>query len=263
MSKKLATRKSTQLSAETQEALQKKLASVRDRLEVGGGRMIRTKGKRFTFPDGTKVNEPLEVVVVDFMAWNIYFDEIYDEDNPVPPVCYALNEKAKELTPSPNCKEPQVDLGELCKPCHWNQFKSHANGKGKACQNRRLLAVLPANADEDDELMLISASPMAVGDWDDYVAQLSADGYLPISVITMLDFDDDVDFPKLTFEKVDENPDIDYYFKFSATAVELLTREPQYEEEGEEKKPVKKAAPKKKAATKKKVAAKKAAARRR
>lgn len=263
MSKKLAKRQSTELSAETQEALQKKLATVRDRVEVGGGRMIRTKGKRFTFPDGTKVNEPLEVVIIEFMAWNLYFDEPYDEDNPIPPVCYAFNERPKDMTPSPNCKEMQIGADELCKGCHWNKFGSAPNGKGKACQNRRLFALLPANADEEDEMMLMSASPTSVSGFDAYVTQLSSDGELPISVITEIDFDDDVDYPKLTFSKIDDNPDVDYYFKYSAAAVDLLTREPQYEEEGEEETPAKKAAPKKKAATKKKVAAKKAAARRR
>jgi len=262
MSKKLATRRSTQVSTETQEALQKKLATVRDRLDVGGGRMIRTKGKRFTFPDGTKINEPLEVVIIDFMAWNLYFDEPYDEDNPIPPACYAFNEKAKELTPSVNCKEAQIEADELCKTCHWNKFGSAPNGKGKACQNRRLFALLPANAGEDDEMMLMSASPTSVTGFDEYVAQLSSDGELPISVITELDFNDDLDYPQLVFSKVEPNPDVNYYFKFSRDAVDLLTREPQYEEEGKEEEE-KKAAPKKKAATRKKVAAKKAATRKR
>lgn len=255
MAKSIATRKPKQMSTATRERMDAELARTSSRIEIGGGRMIRTRGRRFTFPDETKINGPLEVVVIDYMAWNTYYDEPWEEDKTVPPVCYAFNEEPSKLAPSENSKEIQGEAGELCKSCHWNEFGSAPNGKGKACQNRRLLAVLPPDASEEDELMVVSVSPSAITKFDSFVSTCRDEyGVTPIGVICEMDFNEAVDYPSLTFRAVAENPDIDFYFNKTTEARAMLTNEPSYESD-EDDKPA--ATPKRKALTKKKVAKKK------
>jgi hypothetical protein len=261
VSKKLATRKPTQMSASTREKMEAQLAKIANRVDIGGGRMIRLSNNRFVFPDETKVNGPLEVIVIDSLCWNTYYDEPFDKDNPIPPVCYAFGEEPKSLVPSENSKELQIEPGESCQSCHWNEFKSAPNGKSKACQNRRLLCVLPPDASEEDEEMLISVSPSAIQKYDAFVLRCRDEyGVTPVGVICQIDFNEAVEFTSLTFDIAGENPDIDYYFNKIGTARALLTNEPSYEDNAEEA-PKRKALPKKKVA-KKKVAKKKASARR-
>ena len=134
------------VSGSQQEALDK----LRARLLTPTGDKIKISNKQFKLPSGD-VLDFLDVVVVDFVFYNTYYEGAFDPNNIVPPNCFSINVESKNMTPSPNAPDAQHSD---CAGCWANQFGS--SGKGKACQNRCLLAVLPSDAKEDTDFAILT-----------------------------------------------------------------------------------------------------------
>lgn len=153
--------------------------ALRARLNAPTGDKIKISDKQFHLPNG-EVADSLDVVIVDFVYYNAYYDSVYDPDNVTPPACIALSPDPKGMVPSPNSPDPQNDT---CAGCWANEFGS--KGKGKACGNRILIAVLPADADEGTELSIIDISPTATKGFSAYLGSVArALGKMPYEVIT-------------------------------------------------------------------------------
>lgn len=84
-----------------------------------------------------------------------YYDKPFDSANPAPPVCYAVGQNQRDMSPHPRMQEapdyfvPQNKgpSGEVlaCQGCPKSVFGSAVNGrKGRACTQRKVLAVIPA-----------------------------------------------------------------------------------------------------------------------
>ena len=165
----MATRAKANLPVNYQEQLAKEAAEISKRIATPSGDRIRFNSNRSLItPDGGE-GEELEVVVVDFVSSNLFYDGPFDRDNPLPPVCFAIGEDPKTLVPSPNSPEPQASS---CAECPMNAFGSAPNGKGKACKNERLMAILPPDAEADDPLWTISAGPTSIKGFDAYVGNV-------------------------------------------------------------------------------------------
>ena len=124
-----------------QDMLRKQAESMSERTSPASGISIRvTQDKQFSLPDGQKTDE-LEVVIVDFVARNEFYEGAYDKDNMSPPACFAIGVAPNKLVASDNSPQKQADT---CAECPMNAFGSA--GKGKACKNGRVLAVLPVDA---------------------------------------------------------------------------------------------------------------------
>jgi hypothetical protein len=90
------------------------------------------------------------VVILDWVRENTLYTERYNPDSPQPPICYSFARGPAEeeamgphtsMQADPNYFVPQSDI---CKTCQHNQWGSADKGRGKACQNRRRLTMLPA-----------------------------------------------------------------------------------------------------------------------
>ena len=186
--------------------LKAQVADLSTRVAPAGGDSIRvTQDKKFQLPNGTKSEGPLDVVIVDFITVHNYYEGAYDKDNIVPPNCFAIGRIPLQMIPSANAPDKQADN---CQTCPMNQWGS--SGKGKACKNGRLLAVLPPDATEDDPLMVISVSPTAVKAFDAYVAAVALKfGMSPAGVITEVSFDPSVDYGSLRFGNPRMNENLD------------------------------------------------------
>lgn len=177
------------------------------------------------------------VVIIDFQRLNTYYGERFDQDNPMPPVCYAVGRTEEEMGPSPHMQQdlsyfqPQNDptLYGACKTCALNQWGSADQGRGKACQNRRELTLLPAGfyvprqRSRDFDLRLIDdpahyqAGDVArlrlpvtsVNNWARYVNLISAQHRRPPSgVVTRIYLEPDQKTQyKVNFELVELVPD--------------------------------------------------------
>ena len=170
---------STELSVIQKEILAAKQQQT-SQVEALSGNKIKVSRQGFTFPDGQTAASEMVCVIVEFGSQNRYYDTPYNENNPTPPACWAANKAVKELAPDDSVEDPQ---STSCSTCPMNEFGS--NGKGKACSNRRFLAVLPPDADEGDDLMLLDISPMSLKNFDAYIHKLDSKyGKIPVEVET-------------------------------------------------------------------------------
>lgn len=153
-------------------------AALRARLMAPTGDKIKISNKQFKLPSGD-VLDYLSIVVVDFVYYNAYYEGAFDPNNIVPPNCFSLAEEPKSAVPSPNSPEVQHDN---CAGCWANEFRS--SGKGKACQNRVLLAVLPTDATEETPFIILDISPTAIRGFSSYLTSVARGGKMPYEVVT-------------------------------------------------------------------------------
>lgn len=155
------------------------VAALRARLMAPTGDKIKISEKQFKLPSGD-VLDFLDIVIVDFVYYNTYYEGAYDSSNIVPPNCFALHPEPKGMAPSANSPDPQC---ESCSGCWANEFGS--SGKGKACQNRVLIAALPTDAKEDTPFAILDISPTAVKGFSSYLTSVARSlGKMPYEVIT-------------------------------------------------------------------------------
>ncbi len=187
-----------------------------------------TQDKQFALPDGTKTREPLELIVLGFNSRNDFYESDFDKDNIVPPTCFAIGDIPTQLVPSPNSPEKQ---STACAGCPMNEFGS--KGKGKACKNSRVLAVMRPGVHLDDNgervdqpIWLLQVSPTAVKVWDSYVKEVQRNfNAPPLCVITTVDFADS-DYPTVEFTNAAPHDDLEYAFSRAEEAAQLLAQEP-------------------------------------
>ena len=217
-----------------QDMLRKQAEANASRVEPGSGKSIRIgQDKSFTLPDGTKTRESLQLVVVDFVSRNEYYEGAYNKDDITPPNCFAIHPEPKQLAPSDNSPDKQCDD---CASCPMNQFGSAPTGAGKACKNTRVLAVMPPDADDDTEIWTLKVSPTAIKAFDGFVAGVNRAFQLPpVGVVVTVGFSDAKDFPSLEFTDPQLNENVAVHFGRQDEAREMLMREPDGSSFGAEK----------------------------
>lgn len=164
-------------------------------------------------------NNEMAVVVLDHVIENLYYDQPYDPDEPIPPAAYALGRDEATIRWSQDSIQPYA--GELCKDSDINQWGSAEKGRGKACRNMRRLLMIPAGTfSKQVEFKLIEdpehykhASPVfmklpptSTTNWAVYVKQLKgALNKPPFVVVTRVKVvpDSKSQF-KVTFEAMEE-----------------------------------------------------------
>ena len=147
------------------------------RLTVTGGRLLYNGNK----VDGDK----MDCIVLASTRSNTYFEGAYDADNPQAPVCYAYGTDELTMKPHKASAKPQSDS---CMTCPNNEWGS-GRGKGKACKNRRILAVLPGDTTDPASapVATVTLPIMSVQNWANYSGQISAGYNVPtLAVITTL-----------------------------------------------------------------------------
>ena len=214
-----------------QEQLKAQVAAQANKIAPPSGINIRvTQDKKFQLPDGSKVDGPLDLVIVDFVSRNSFYEGAYDPNNISPPACFAIHPEPKQMVPSDNSPVKQADD---CASCPMNQFGSA--GKGKACKNSRVLAVLPPDADADTPLWLLQVSPTALKGFDGFVGSVARTFQMPpIAVIASVDFSPNETYASLTFGDPRPNENVAVHFARQAEAKELLMVEPDVSGFGQE-----------------------------
>ena len=210
-------------------------------LSTGEGmQFVKGKAGRWTFPDGDVVKNEITVVVLDW-AYHYSFwpkDQPYDPNNQQPPVCVAVGQSAGEMRPSDNSIDKQHE--GPCATCPQNQFGS-GGGNRKACKNSIVLAFKRYDDEiEDDTIYFLGVPPSALKGWGQYVSKLAQAGRAPAEVVTVVAFDEKVDYPKPVFtadarrtkEYLEVDEDGNSYFAAFVTdldkATQTLLREPTF-----------------------------------
>lgn len=189
------------LPADLREELSADALSIKDRIGAPSGDYIGvTRDKTFRLPGVDKEAKELRAIVVDWAAFNQFYEGKFDPKNIKPPVCASLGIVLKELKPLENAPKPQH---AECETCPNNQWGSDG-GKGRACKNQRLLAILPPDDPENGPLALLKVSPTGIKHFDKYVNTI-ANSTLPvphpIAFITRIYFDENSDYASLRFEQ--------------------------------------------------------------
>lgn len=223
-----------QVMARYRAKLAERAADLSKQISAAPSNVIRTKGRIFTLPDGTTHPGPFEAVIVDFVAFNSFFEGAYNATKPVPPVCWATGEM-DSLQPSQTAPKRQHE--GPCATCPKNQWGSATNGgKGKACKNQLKLAVIPANLATADpsKIYTLSVSPTGIKLFSAFARRVQkslGDDALPIRVVCKISFDPNQSYPTLVFTEAEVNEKLGVALTLLDDARELLMREPKSEDE--------------------------------
>lgn len=219
-------RAKVQLPVDIAEQERKELEALSKRLQAPtGNRITVTQSKTFKLPNGDELDS-LECIVVDFMAAYYYYTDAFERGNITPPACFALGLEPTMLVPHDSAPNKQA---EACAGCWANQFGS--SGKGKACQNTRLLAVMTPDATDDAPLYLIKVSPTAIKSFDAHVGAVARTFVKPIrGVVTRISFSEDAEYASMRFSVIGPCTKDQYALATSrkVEAVELLSTPPDY-----------------------------------
>lgn len=114
---------------------------------VSGGTFLSTRGGVLSIGEESLPGNQACVIILDVLKENTFYAGKFDPDNAVPPICYAFGRDVDEMAPHPTMQadleyfQPQSDT---CAACPHNEWGSAEKGRGKACQNRRRLQLIPA-----------------------------------------------------------------------------------------------------------------------
>lgn len=191
--------------------------------DVGLGRSIGLQGGTMMYNGAEVAGNKLQCIVIDSILVNTYYDVAYKADTPTSPVCFAYGvvdlddpDAAIEMAPHEEASAPQNPVcgkagQEGC--CPFNEWESADTGRGKACQNRRKLCIIPYDADTDPSLVAaiehayLTVPVTSVAPWAAYVKQLDTmfNGKPPLAFVTEIALvpDKGTQF-KLTFKLVEE-----------------------------------------------------------
>jgi hypothetical protein len=191
------------LPVDVNAAMAQEIADIQKRISAPSGDQIKvTQSKTFKLPNGLEVDDPLEVIIIDFVALNSYYETDFDRNNITPPICFALGLEPAGLSPEDSSSDKQAGS---CASCWANQFGS--KGKGKACSNHRLLAVIPTDADAETPIWLLKVSATAIRAFDGYVSSIARTYNMPVrGVITELTFSPDSEYATLRFRAIGPAP---------------------------------------------------------
>ena len=122
----------------------------------------------------------MPVCVIDSALENAFYDQKFDPDKPVAPVCFAFGtgEVGEVMAPHPDSEKPQA---ETCAKCPQNVFGTADTGKGKACKNQRKLALIHGDIVDKNSgdiattsIARATLSPMNAPVFSKYALQLAA-----------------------------------------------------------------------------------------
>lgn len=234
--------------------------------EITSGSFITTRGGVLKFGEEELPGNEMLVVVLDAIHENTYYPGKFDPDVLLPPKCFAFGRNEKDMEPHENVPDSDTEeaktshfelQADMCSECPHSEWGSADTGRGKACANRRRLAVIPAGRFEatgkrretemevfDDpehfreaDIAFMKLPVTSVKAWSKYVHQLRKEHQTPpFGVLTHIYLENDpVTQFKVHFELVEviENEDIlNIMFARNEEAMELI--EQPYNEPSEE-----------------------------
>lgn len=259
------------LPATIQKRIEEQQKRFAGRERQGTGKTLSIRGKKFRF-DGRDLGDEIDVIMLDYVFIKQYFEQDYDPDNLTPPDCFALADDEMELKPLEDSPDIQGDEETgMCDGCWANEFESAARGKGKACQDRRKIALISAELFEEKDFLdtiteesvgFLTMGGTSLANWKAHTKRLGKTlKVAPFQVVTTLTFDEAVDYEKLEFhvkEQIEDNEVLTALLNVIEATADDLRATPDFSgaEDTEEKPQAKR---KKKAPAKKKPARKKAA----
>lgn len=213
--------------------LNQEVAALKQQIGQPGGRAIKIKNTGFVSPEGMDLGNEIQIVILDFLSKNLFYDRPYDPQNPSPPACFAQGRAIADMAPDGDSPAIQSDK---CAVCPLNAFGSGNNGKSKACKNTRELAVLlidPENPESIDDpsapIYTLSVPPTGLRAFDGAVASIARSlAGPPIKAILTATVKDAGTYGLVSFVDPVPNPHYGQHFARRTEAAELLERKPDF-----------------------------------
>jgi hypothetical protein len=171
---------------------------------IGGGiefPRISIKGARFRIVDDgveTVLNDTsLEVIIVGAnpgLSKSWYATAWNPDAEPNSPDCFTNN----GIVPDPESKQPQNDICASCQQNAWGSRITQQGTEVKACSDQKRLAVIAAT-DPTGPVYLLQVTPAALKGLNKYDKELKMRNIPPDIIKTVISFDTDASFPKLSF----------------------------------------------------------------
>lgn len=133
---------------EAEMAKQAEVAAASQRAMGGGGKFFGMAAGTLSFDGQPLPGNQMAVIILADTMMNSYYEGKYDPDNRASPKCFAFAKDESQLEPHANVDaDPYFDRqNDVCAGCPQNEWGSADTGKGKACQNRVRLAMIPAGS---------------------------------------------------------------------------------------------------------------------
>lgn len=117
----------------------------------GGGKFFSTRAGQLAYDDAALPGNQMCAIVIGHCLENVFYTEKFDADNRTPPTCFAFCKDADlkdEMAPVPkDLADPVFEQqADSCGECPNNEWGSAEKGRGKACGNRRRLALIPGGS---------------------------------------------------------------------------------------------------------------------
>lgn len=137
---------------------------------------INFKSGVMTYMDNAMPDNEHDCIIVSHVQEHVFYREKYKAGEVKPPACFALSPPGDRMRPHENVEDPP---GATCDECPMFKWGSDLEGgRGKACSERRRLAVIPVPESEadakDGEMAIMSIPVMSVKNWANYVNKLAA-----------------------------------------------------------------------------------------
>jgi len=129
-------------------------------------------------------NNELDVIVVAAASEMVYYDTPYDADVRARPACFAIGDcRTEDLAPHEEVENPVAESCAACPNFQWGS--DPRGGRGRACKERRRLALLPA--DGSAEMCILNIPGTSIKNWSNHVRTIVATtGLSPAAVVTRL-----------------------------------------------------------------------------
>lgn len=116
--------------------------------ERSSGRFFSTRAGVLQFDDAPMPGNQMCAIIGAWCLENVFYAGAYDPENRESPTCFAFctDPEAKDEMGPPKEVDEHDEFDRqstYCKDCPQNEWGSAAQGRGKACSNRRRLAILP------------------------------------------------------------------------------------------------------------------------
>lgn len=232
-SKSIAVKTTGTALANIDQELANEVANIKDQIGQSSSKKISVAVTGdFILPGDVSVGDEIQVIVVDFASRNNFYINPYDPQTPSPPDCYAMNKTIANMAPEDDSPEKQNDD---CATCPMNAWGSGNGGKGKACQNRRYVAVLVVNPDEPDAhnapdapIYLLDLSPSNIKYFDGAVASVARSLGHPIKAIFTIVGKNAGTYATVTWHDPEPNPDYAAHAQRRGEVQDMLFRRPDF-----------------------------------
>lgn len=141
------------------------------------GSFFSLKSGVLSLNDNAFPNNEMAVIILDTVLENVFYKDGYDPEAVTAPSCFAFGRSEDEMEPHLIVKSAELNPAETCAQCPNNEWGSADVGRGKACSNRRRLAMIPAGTFDKQ------GNFVAFEDPEDFEASLVAFMKLPVTSV--------------------------------------------------------------------------------